>query len=155
MLRIQASKSWCQRMYKWNGIAYRHTNSLGQQIPPYAPDRCDRFLSEMKPIYNDYEIIVNMDETALYFEIPSNKTFGLKGVTAVKVKTSGNETFRFICVLTAGVTRDWDYLRVLTLPPDLHTFIKGHKGNFPVLLLLEGSEGDLRKLVKIHDNLIY
>ena len=69
-------------MYQRNGIAYRRTTSVGQKIPSDAPERC-----EMKSIYGDFEIIMNMDETPLYFDF--------KGVSTVKVKATGNEKLRF------------------------------------------------------------
>ena len=68
--------------------------------------------------FGDFEIIMNMDETPCYFDMPSSGTFHLKGVsTVMKVWTTGDEKLRFTSVLTAGVRKVGDQFEAITLPP--------------------------------------
>ena len=94
--------------------------SVGQKIPPDAPEHCDLFLDDMMKSYGNFEIIMNMDETPCYFDMPSSSTFDLRGVNTVKGKTTGNEKLRFTCVLTAGVRKVGDHFI---------KFIKSHVKN--------------------------
>ena len=48
--------------------------SVGQKIPDDAPERCDTFLAAMKSL-DDFDIIMNMDETPCQFDMPSSTTF--------------------------------------------------------------------------------
>ena len=41
----------------------------------------------------------NMDEVALMFDVPSNKTVDIKGAKTIMKKTSGNEKTRYTVVL--------------------------------------------------------
>ena len=104
---FKASHGWFERMAKRNKLSFRRVTSVGQKIPPDAPEHCDLFLDDMMKSYGNFEIIMNMDETPCYFDMPSSSTFDLRGVNTVKVKTTGNEKLRFTCVLTAVVTTDY------------------------------------------------
>ena len=75
-----------------------------QKIPEDAPERCDAFLDDMKSLKNN-DVLINMDETPCYFDIPPSSSFDFKGVKTVKMKTTGHEKLRFTVVLTAGVKR--------------------------------------------------
>ena len=37
----------------------------------------------------NYEIILNMDETPMYFDMPNNKTYDFRGVKTVRAKSTG------------------------------------------------------------------
>ena len=62
----------------------------------------------------EFDIFLNMDKIQ-YFDIPRNSTIDLKGVSTVKLKTSGNEKVRYTAVLTAGVQRVQDGFRAFLL----------------------------------------
>ena len=95
-------------MIRRNNLTFRRATSVVQKIPDDAPERCDTFLVAMKSL-GDFDIIMNMDETPCYFDMPSSTTFDLKGVKTVKVRTTGNEKLRFTAVLTAGVRKIDDH----------------------------------------------
>ena len=70
-----------------------------------APELCEQFLDSMIPISDEYDVLMNMDETPMYFDLPANKTIDFEGVKSVKVTTTGHEKLRYTVLLTAGVHR--------------------------------------------------
>eukprot|EP00795_Rhopilema_esculentum_P002477 gene2477-18139_t len=113
--RFSASCGWLLRMIRRNNLKFRRVTSGGQKIPDDAPERCDTFLALIKTL-DDFDIIMNMDETPCYFDMPSSTTFYLKGVKTVNIRNTGNEKLRFTTVLTAGVRKIDDYYEGISLP---------------------------------------
>lgn len=144
--RFSASYGWLRRMVRRNNLSFRRVTSVGQKVPDDAPERCDTFLAEMKSL-GDFDIIMNMDETPCYFDMPSSVTFDLKGVQTVKVRTTGNEKLRFTVVLTAGVRKVDDHYEAITLPPMVifKNLAKAPKGKFPKGMVIEGTKGGTMK----------
>ena len=124
---------------------FRRVTSVGQKIPPNAPELCDDFLSEMEQLKR-YDVSLNMDETPLYFDIPGNSTIDVKGVKTVKLKTTGYEKLRFSAVLTAGVQRLQNGYCAFRLPIMFifKNLKKAPKGNFPVGTVVEASKGGVQ-----------
>ena len=132
-VHFTASNGWLRRMLNRNNLKYRRVTSVGQKIPVDAPERSERFLAEMRDCYRDYEMILNMDETPCYFDLPRCSTYDFGGVNTVKVGTTGNEKMRFTAVLTAGVKKQGDSYKAIKLPPMLifKNLKKVPKGTFP------------------------
>lgn len=117
-IAFKASNGWLTLFFKRNDITFRRATSVGQKIPQNAPELCDAFLDDMQSL-KDYDVIMNMDETPCYFDIPRSSTFDFKGVNTVKMKTTGNEKLRFTVALTAGVKRVGNEFSAVRLPPML------------------------------------
>ena len=88
---FSASNGWLKRMLKRNNLKYRRVTSVGQKIPIDAPEKAERFLADMINCYQDYEMILNMDETPCYFDLPRSMTYYFEGAKTIKVGTTGNE----------------------------------------------------------------
>ena len=98
----------------------KRNSVTGKQIRRKAlvlfPGNNERFSAFLKSL-GDFDIIMNMDETPCYFDMPSSTTFDLKGVRTVKVRTTGNEKLRFTAVFTAVVRKIHDHYERISLPP--------------------------------------
>ncbi|CAF0942461.1 unnamed protein product [Brachionus calyciflorus] len=75
------------------------------RITTGGPDLPQNTIGTIKQFFNDCQNlvnksgfkpsnIVNMDETTIYLDFPSNYTYALKGSKRVKATTSGNERTR-------------------------------------------------------------
>ena len=141
-MAFKASNGRLTRFLKRNEITFRRATSVGQKFPQNAPELCDAFLD--MPNLKEYVFIMNMDETSCYFDIPSSSTFDFKGVNTVKMKTTGNDKFRFTAVLTAGVKKVGSEFSAVRLPPMLifKNLKKAPKGKFPPGMAVLGSKGE-------------
>ena len=141
-IAFKASNGWLTLFLKRNEITFRRATSFCQKIPQNAPELCDAFLDDMQNL-KEYDVIMNMDETPCYFDIPSSSTFDFKGVNTVKMKTTGNEKLRFTAVLTAGVKKVGDEFSAVRLPLMLifKNLKKAPKGKFPPGMAVLGSKG--------------
>ena len=74
----------------------------------------------MQQLSNQYDIILNADETPMYFDLPASKTIDLTGVQSVIVKTTGHEKLRYTVFLTSGVQIKEKATK--TKPPVYHAF---------------------------------
>ena len=70
--------------------------SVGQKIPENSKelavdyfDVLGRMIRTEKP-----QVLANMDETPLWFDLPANHTLDFKGVKTVQSRTTGNEKLR-------------------------------------------------------------
>ena len=115
-ITFKASTGWFRRMCIRNQLVNRRVTSIGQKFPDNAVELAEEFLKDMKNI-GDFSNIANMDETPCYFDIPRTSTIDKRGVSTVKVKTTGHERLRFTVALTAGVERTTDGFSAFRLPP--------------------------------------
>ena len=76
--RFSASCGWLRRMIRQNNLTFCRVTSVGQKVPDDAPECYDTFLAAMKS-WDDFNIIMNMDENPWHFDMPSSTTFDLKG----------------------------------------------------------------------------
>ena len=139
---FKASKGWLRRMLLRNNLSFRRVTSVGQKVPPDAPERGDRFLSTMRNI-SGYDYIWNMDDTPCYFDMQSSSTFDTKGVQTVKVRTTGHEKLRFTAVLTAGISVTGNEVKAVKLPPMIifKNFVKPPPEHFPPGVVVQSTKG--------------
>ena len=147
---FRASKGWYWKFLKRNKLVQRRVTGVGQKIPSCAPELCEQFLNDMNRLSQEYDVILNCDETPLYFDIPSTKTIDFEGVARVHVKTTGHEKLRYTVLLTAGVQRTKkatkttpaEY-RAFRLPPLVifKNIKKAPKGKFPPGMVVLGTKG--------------
>ena len=139
---FKASDGWVKRFMKRNNVVNKAATSVGQKVPEDAPERCDMFLDEMKNLRR-YDQYYNIDEIPCYFDIPRSKTFDFRGVSTVKLKTTGHEKLRFTVALMAGVQRTSDGYKAVRLPPLLifKNLKKSPSGKYPPGMTVLGSIG--------------
>ena len=87
-----------------------------------------------------------MDETPCYFDIPRNAAFDTKGVSTVKIKTTGHDKLRFNAALADGDCRENESFVSFVLPP-MVIFINLTKisGKFSPGMVFMGTKGGSMK----------
>lgn len=134
-----ASAGWCDRFMRRNNFTVRARTKLAQKLPSELEDKVEAFQRHVirlrKEKNFDLSHIGNMDETPVFFDLPSNYTVDSKGAKTVFIKTTGHEKCRFTVVLSclADGTR---------LPPTVifkrKTLPKGAK--FPSNIIVRANE---------------
>ena len=96
-----------QRLLIKNGLAIGKASHIGQHLPYEAKDLVYKFLYEVinKRRYleigdDKLNLIVNGDETAVYYEEPEMKTIDICGNKEIIINTDGSESKRVSVLLT-------------------------------------------------------
>jgi hypothetical protein len=102
---FKASNGWLQRFTVRHKLTFRSVNSLGQKLPKNAKVLAEQFLCFVREKLQENKItdmknIANMDESPLWFDLPSTRTYDFRGVKTVKSKTTGHEKLRYTVVLS-------------------------------------------------------
>jgi len=105
-LPFEASPKWVRRfMHRWN-LVRRRATTTGSRIPGTRIELIQSWfdlISESRRL-NQYKVYLSVDETPMYFDMPSKFTIALRGMKRIPVKTTGNEKNRFTLML--GVSSD-------------------------------------------------
>ena len=89
------SRGWAQKFMQRNDLVVRAKTSITQKLPAALEQKMTAFLQSVKEahVVHDYpkELIVNMDETPMYFDMSCNTTIDKKGTKTISVRTTGAE----------------------------------------------------------------
>ena len=101
---FQASNNWCTRFLRRNNLALRQKTKIAQKLPGDLEEKIvnfHRFVLNCRKKAN-YELvnIGNMDETPVWFDMPSTRTVNARGEKTVSVTTTGHEKSCFTVVLS-------------------------------------------------------
>jgi hypothetical protein len=103
-IKTSASAGWVTRFLKRNGLCLRQKTKISQKLPHDYEDKITKFqqfLINQRKHYNyDTVHIGNMDETPVWFDMPTAKTISKRGEKTVLIRTTGHEKSRFTVVLT-------------------------------------------------------
>ena len=101
-LDFKASPGYAYRFIQRNQLACRAATSVGQKIPPNAKQLALAFFDYNKNWFEKIPIgpVGNMDEIPTYVDAPLRRTYVLRGIKTVKMKTTGREKMRFTLVVT-------------------------------------------------------
>lgn len=99
-----ASSGWLEKFLIRHGMSLRCRTSISQKLPAQLEHKLECFMNEIRVLrtINDYtnDLIINMDETPMYFDMVPERTVSKKGVKEVRVRSSGGEKKRLTVVLT-------------------------------------------------------
>ncbi len=91
-LDFRASNGWFSNFCKRHRYTLRRITTTGRELPSTTIEIIKKFFSDWQKITNSFEFsrdkIVNMDETAIYLDNPTNYTFDRIGTRRVKAVTS-------------------------------------------------------------------
>ena len=92
---FKGTVGWCTRFLKRNDLVIQQKTKIAQKLPEDLEDKVtsfQRFVIKMRE-KEEYELsqIGNMDETPVWFDMPTSKTVTSKGEKTVLVKTTGHE----------------------------------------------------------------
>ena len=84
-------------------MSYRAKTSIQQKLPAQLEKQLERFMKRVKELRKAHsfspELIINMDETPLYFDMPVSRNFNKSGARQIRVKSTGAEKSRFTVIL--------------------------------------------------------
>ena len=107
---FQASQGWVAAFMKRHDLCLRAKTSLAQRLPKDLEEKIESFHTfvvnkRAKDEFDDH-LIINMDETPVYFDLVPGKTVNEKGAKSVLVRTTGNEKRHFTVVLAVSANGD-------------------------------------------------
>ena len=134
---FKASDGWVQKFMQRHNLVLRARTSMAQKLPADLESRIAAFRQQLQSIRMrtdvDYNMLGNMDEMPVYFDIVPGKTIEIKGEKTVKVRTTGSEKRHITIVLSCTASGD-------LLPPMIifkgktKRCIKGLKGTPGVMI---------------------
>ena len=88
----------------------RARTSIQQKLPPQLEEKLERFTVNMKELWEIHQfentMVINMDETPMYFDIPSSHTVYNKGYREVWIRSTGVEKRRLTAILACTASGD-------------------------------------------------
>jgi len=113
--KFKASDGWVQKFKQRHSLVLRMKTLLAQELPATLEERIMAFRSQLQRLkeINKFEVIGNMDETPLYFDVVPNRILDKKGKKSIIVRTTGSQK-RHLTV-TLCVTHDGDVLPALAI----------------------------------------
>jgi hypothetical protein len=103
-VNFKASTGWLQKFMTRHNLSLQTKTSISQKLPPQLEKKIEGFLNEVRILCTKnlylFEVIVNMDETPMYFDMLSSKTVSTKGVKEVRVRSCGAEKRRLTVALS-------------------------------------------------------
>ena len=100
---FKASSGWCNRFMNRKGLVLRQKTHIAQKLPSDLDEKLTNFhsyvIDSRKKMCFSLGQIGNMDETPMFFDLPSNKTIHFAGEKCVTVRTTGAEKQHFTVVL--------------------------------------------------------
>ncbi|GFS70291.1 pogo transposable element with KRAB domain [Trichonephila clavipes] len=103
IVNFSGGPTWCYRFMKRNNLVVRSRSTIGQKLPDDWGKKSDDFLTFCKQIIveNNFteDLIFNMDEVPLSFDIPPTRTVDVQGASSILINTTGNERTSFTVVL--------------------------------------------------------
>ena len=87
---FQASEGWLRKFMHCHSIVLRAKTSVAQKLPKDLESKIEAFYKEVQELREDghysKEMIWNMDETPLYFDMIPSQTLEKKGAKEVQVR---------------------------------------------------------------------
>ena len=95
---FSASAGWCTRFMNRNKLVLRQKTKICQRLPADLEEKITSFqrfvIKERKSHSYPLSQIGNMDETPVFFDLPSNRTVDCVGSKTVSVRTTGHPMAR-------------------------------------------------------------
>ena len=102
---FHASAGWVARIMKRWGFVIRQKTSVGQHLPQDLEEKVANFVKKCNTIRERHHLpqhcIGNMDETAIWADMPGNSTIAVRGSKSVPILTTGHEKQRITVCLAA------------------------------------------------------
>ena len=107
--QFRASEGWLQKFLNRHSLSLRRTTSIQQKLPADLERKLERFMQDVKALRESHKfpehLIINMDETPIFFDMPKAQTMAKTGAREVQVRgTKGGKKKRVIRVVTCSDT---------------------------------------------------
>lgn len=99
---FKASSGWAYKFMQRHSLVLRAKTSMAQELPATLEERIHAFHHQIKGLaeINNSDVVGNMDETPLYFDVVPGRVLDKKGKKSVVVRTTGNAKRHLTVVLT-------------------------------------------------------
>ena len=102
---FKASSGWLTRFMKSKGLSLRRKTTVCQSPPADAIPKLVSYILHLRKLQvaHKYQVadVIAMDETACWFDMPSDTTVDVTGARSVPLKTTGHEKDHYTVVLSA------------------------------------------------------
>ena len=146
---FQASNGWLTRFLRRKRLVIRRVTTSGRELPSDAGATVEAFLRDCEEFMEmdfDLDTLLNGDETSIYIDPPTRRTYDHIGARKVEAVTTGQQKTRVSVCLTA--TAGGTKLKPLILiprknpiknwtPPDNVEIVYGTNGNFSESVISE------------------
>ena len=104
--QFRASEGWLQKFLKRHSLSLRRTTSIQQKLPADLEKKLERFMQDVKALREIHQfpdnLIINMDETPIYFDMPKAHTIAKTGAREVRVRGTKGGKKRVTFVVTCS-----------------------------------------------------
>jgi hypothetical protein len=87
---FRASDGWLQKFMRRNSLSLRKHTSIQQNLPAGLERKLEKFIDEVKTFREQHNfpdnLIINMDETPIFFDMPRSSTVTGKGAKEVRIR---------------------------------------------------------------------
>lgn len=101
---FKASAGWLEKFLKRHSFTLHRETSIQQKLPAHLEGKLSSFLCDIKALRTQHrfpnELIINMDETPVYFDMAANSTIEKRGKNEVVIRSTGAHKRRFTVTLT-------------------------------------------------------
>lgn len=105
-----ASRRWAVSFMRRHDLSLRAKTSLSQRLPQDLEEKLSSFHQFVKTKREEDEfddnLIINMDETPVYFDLQPGKSVNKSGAKSVLIRTTGSEKRHFTVVLAVAASGD-------------------------------------------------
>ena len=102
---FKASRGWVDNFLRRYDFCIRQRTTTGQRLPPELTDKVTKFVLFCSSQRSRFQFapgaIGNMDETAIWADMPGAKSVDVKGVKTVSILTTGHDKTRVTVCLGA------------------------------------------------------
>ena len=147
---FSASCGWLKKFLKRKRLVMRRITTSGRDLPKDCAEIVNSFLKECEHDYMQHDFdrdgLVNSDETSIYLDPPTTRTYSEIGSRRVEARTTGNQKTRISILISASASGKKLNLLVLIprknplknfVVPANVTLLYGTKGCFNDTLISE------------------
>ena len=102
---FKGTRGWAQKFIRRNDLVIRAKTSIAQKLPAALEQKMTAFLRSVREArlqcHYPKELIGNMDETPMYFDMASNTSVDRRGEKTISIRTTGAEKRHLTVVLSA------------------------------------------------------
>ena len=88
--QFRASERWLQKFLNRHSLSLWWTTSIQQKLPTDLERKLERFMQDVKALRESHKfpeyLIINMDETPIFFDMPRAQTIAKTGAHEVRVR---------------------------------------------------------------------
>ena len=107
---FKASQGWLRRFLARHNLVLRARTSIAQTLPCDLEEKIVQFCQSVRYVRENgdfpYQLIANMDETPVYFDLVPSKTIDVRGKKSIRVHTTKSDKKHITAVLSCAATGD-------------------------------------------------